>query len=171
MAKCGTGSLSFLGCHPQSKKINPFLSQVKFLVVYNLGELRFFSNPSNAQKILEYNQSTTDNTALLKLQEYKFNMLKDSYLKNIRPGTGCFLALNLLQFIFNHFLNHEKAADDEILIETSPQYAMSSDKKFDQKTTMENRRIEIQAMKALNPKIKVMVVLCDPIKRAFSGIK
>ncbi|CAG5108214.1 Oidioi.mRNA.OKI2018_I69.chr1.g3688.t1.cds [Oikopleura dioica] len=133
MAKCGTGSLSFLGCHPQ--------------IVYTHGELRFFSNPSNAQKILEYSKNTTENTAQHKLNEYKFNALKQSYLLDLRP-----------------------AADDEILIETSPQYAMSSSKEDNQITVMGRRRMEIHAMKALNPKIKVIVVLCDPIKRAFSGI-
>jgi len=33
---------------------------------------------------------------------------------------------------------------------------------------MELRLAEAKAMKALNPKMKVIAILCDPIKRAFS---
>ena len=70
-----------------------------------------------------------------------------------------------------YFTKLRAAAENEILIETSPQYALSS-KKLDGSRSKEDlikiRRQEAEAMKVVNPKIKVIVLLCDPIKRAFS---
>ena len=71
----------------------------------------------------------------------------------------------------NYFKKLRAAAEDEILIETSPQYALSSkalDASKSKEQMMELRLAEAKAMKALNPFIKVIVILCDPIKRAFS---
>ena len=71
----------------------------------------------------------------------------------------------------DYFTKLPRAAENEILMETSPQYSLLS-KKFaatkSKKEMMEKRIAEAKAMKIVNPKIKVIVLLCDPMKRAFS---
>jgi|ERR1712130_507877 len=53
------------------------------------------------------------------------------------------------------------AADDELLIEKSPQYAGGSE---------DIRRLRARAMKIINPNLKLLAVVCDPIRRAFSQL-
>jgi len=75
------------------------------------------------------------------------------------------------KLLSEYFTKLRPAAENEILIETSPQYALTSKKLAGTKSKEENikmRRREAEAMKAVNPKIKVIVIFCDPIKRAFS---
>ena len=54
------------------------------------------------------------------------------------------------------------AADDELLIEKSPQYAGGSE---------DIRRLRAKAMKIINPNLKLLAVVCDPIRRAFSQLR
>ena len=54
------------------------------------------------------------------------------------------------------------AADDEILIEKSPQYSGGG--------STEVRLNRAKAMKALNPNVKIIGIACDPVKRAYSQL-
>ena len=91
-AKCGTGSLSFIDCHPN--------------VVFREYEADFFMYSDDHQNLHEYE------------------------------------------------IPH--AAVDEILIEKSPQYLYG---------TVEKLRHRAQRMIQMNPDLKILIFVCDPVKR------
>ena len=68
-----------------------------------------------------------------------------------------------------HILRHRytnrlpRAARDEILVEKSPQYIGGQD--------YSNMVKRAWAMKILNPKLKIIIVHCDPIKQMYSQYK
>ena len=115
-AKCGTGALGFLDCHPRA--------------TFRTTEPRFFDQESRLSEILKADKEN--------------DYLKLSSFRNLYAS------------------RLPAAASDEILIEKSPQYAGG---------TEHLRTMRAKAMKIINPDIKLIALICDPIKRAFSQLR
>ncbi|CAG5113511.1 Oidioi.mRNA.OKI2018_I69.chr2.g7615.t1.cds [Oikopleura dioica] len=115
-AKCGTGALAFLDCHPSA--------------TFRTNEPRFFDKESVLDDIINANK------------------------------TGNVAALDRHRKIYASRL--PRAADDELLIEKSPQYAGGKDY---------IRKKRALAMKIINPNVKLVAIVCDPVKRAYSQLR
>ncbi|CBY40262.1 unnamed protein product, partial [Oikopleura dioica] len=102
-AKCGTGALAFLDCHPSESVLDDIIAANE---------------------------------------------------------TGNLEALRRHRKIYASRLPH--AADDELLIEKSPQYAGGKDY---------IRKKRALAMKIINPNVKLVAIVCDPVKRAYSQLR
>jgi len=115
-AKCGTGALAFLDCHPH--------------VTFRTTEPRFFTKEAMLDRIIRAHQQRNFTT----LRHYR-----DIYARLLPAATT-----------------------DEILIEKSPQYAGGEER-------LRNKRA--RAMKIINPNMKLIAMVCDPVRRAFSQLK
>jgi len=115
-AKCGTGALAFLDCHPSA--------------TFRTNEPRYFDKESVLDDIIAANK------------------------------TGNLEALHRHRKIYASRL--PRAADDELLIEKSPQYAGGKDY---------IRKKRALAMKIINPNVKLVAIVCDPVKRAYSQLR
>ena len=87
---------------------------------------------------------------------------KESVLDDIIAAnkTGNLEALHRHRKIYASRL--PSAADDELLIEKSPQYAGGKDY---------IRKKRALAMKIINPNVKLVAIVCDPVKRAYSQLR
>ena len=144
-AKCGTGSLDFLDCHPSSKLylLSSLFNKLLFQVTFRTSEPKFFSTDKIVDRIIE----KTENFP-------KPDFMSDVDLRNLQ--------YELKEFREEYMRRVPLAADDEILIEKSPQYSGGG--------STEVRIKRAKAMKALNPEVKIIGIACDPVKRAYSQL-
>ena len=117
MAKCGTGTLGFLDCHPN--------------IAFRGTEPRYFLDESTNEAIIR---------AWRTKDKSKLHILRHRYTNRL-----------------------PRAARDEYLIEKSPQYIGGE--------TYDGMVKRAWAMKILNPKLKIIIVTCDPIKQMYSQFR